>query len=122
MFSINTSANNSGTNDSDFAYYGLEPEIVTNYIRASNRMGYVRTSIELMAQSPSDLETLEHHDALIRATVVEILGAQTEEQIKSLEGREAIRQLCLTTINELLHHETGRQIVVNLLFTKYLYD
>jgi len=45
-----------------FAYFGLEPDIVTNYLGNSNRkLGYVRITIELMLEDVNDLEKADHH-------------------------------------------------------------
>lgn len=105
-----------------YAYYGFEPEIVTNYISNRKKLGFVRISVELMVKDPQDLVALQHHDPLLRAAIVEILGNQPEDRVKSLTGREEIRRECYDTVNRLLEQETGRALVVNLLFTKYLYD
>ncbi|MCF1428914.1 MAG: flagellar basal body-associated protein FliL [Shewanella sp.] len=106
----------------DYAYYGFEPEIVTNYISGRKKLGFVRVSVELMVESPDDLLLMEQHDPLLRAAIVEILGNQQEEQIKSKTRREDIRRECFETINKLLVQETGKARVVNLLFTRYLFD
>lgn len=106
----------------EYAYYGFEPEIVTNYISNRNKLGYVRLSVELMVKKPEDLVSLERHDPLLRAAIVEILGNQTEDKVKSLTGKEEIRRECYQMVNRLLEQETGKELVVNLLFTKYLYD
>ncbi|AZG71538.1 flagellar basal body-associated protein FliL [Shewanella livingstonensis] len=106
----------------DYAYYGFEPDIVTNYISNRKKLGFVKISVELMVKDPNDLMSLEHHDPLLRSAIVEILGNQSEEKVKSLSGREEIRRECYETVNRLMEQEVGRSIVVNLLFTKYLYD
>ncbi|WP_394204235.1 flagellar basal body-associated protein FliL [Shewanella waksmanii] len=105
-----------------YAYYGFEPDIVTNYISNRKKLGFVRIGVELMVKAPEDLIALERHDPLLRAAIVEILGSQTEDKVKSLTGKEDIRRECYDTINNLLEAETGKAMVVNLLFTKYLYD
>ncbi|MDB2387305.1 flagellar basal body-associated protein FliL [Shewanella sp.] len=105
-----------------YAYYGLEPEIVTNYISNRNKFGYVRLSVEFMVKQPEDLISLEKHEPLLRAAIVEILGYQTADKVKSLTGKEEIRRECFEMVNRLLEQETGKELVVNLLFTKYLYD
>ncbi|MGM8892087.1 flagellar basal body-associated FliL family protein [Psychrobacter sp. 1Y1] len=51
-----------------------------------------------------------------------MLGNQTEDKVKSLTGKEEIRRQCYEKVNQLLEQETGSPLVVNLLFTKYLYD
>ena len=105
-----------------YAYYGFEPDIVTNYISNRKKLGYVKISVELMVKVPEDLIVLEHHDPLLRAAIIEILGSQTEDKVKSLTGKEEIRRECYDTLNRLLEREIGKPLVVNLLFTKYLYD
>ncbi|SHI02632.1 flagellar basal body-associated protein FliL [Ferrimonas marina] len=106
----------------NYGYYGLEPEIVTNYISEGHRLGYVRVTVELMLKDADTMALVEHHAPLIRAAVIEILGQQAESTIKSLAGREQIRKKCRDTINLLLEQETGQPLVANLLFTQYLYD
>ncbi|MCG9740028.1 flagellar basal body-associated protein FliL [Shewanella insulae] len=105
-----------------YAYYGFEPDIVTNYISNRKKLGFVKISVELMVKVPEDLIVLEHHDPLLRAAIIEILGAQTEDKVKSLTGKEEIRRECYDTLNRLLEQEIGNPLIVNLLFTKYLYD
>ncbi|QIR13112.1 flagellar basal body-associated protein FliL [Shewanella aestuarii] len=125
LFLLLAAFNAQGADDGaleEYAYYGFEPEIVTNYISNRKKLGFVRISVELMVKNPSDLVSIEKHDPLLRAAIVEILGNQAEDKIKSLSGREEVRRECYEVINRLLEAETGKPLVVNLLFTKYLYD
>lgn len=75
-----------------YAYYGFEPEIVTNYISNRKKLGFVRISVELMVKDPQDLVALQHHDPLLRAAIVEILGNQPEDRSSRLpaEKRSAV--------------------------------
>ncbi|PIW63077.1 flagellar basal body-associated protein FliL [Shewanella sp. CG12_big_fil_rev_8_21_14_0_65_47_15] len=107
---------------SEYAYYGFEPEIVTNYISNRKKLGFVKISVELMVKDPDDLIIVERHDPLLRAAIIEVLGNQSEEKIKSLTGREEIRRECFDMVNSLITKEAGKPLIVNLLFTSYLYD
>lgn len=105
-----------------YAYFSLEPEIVTNYLGSSARkLGFVRVSIELMLEDSDFLEAAEHHSPLIRAATIEVFGSQPAEKVKSLTGREDIRRNCLDKIKELMLRETGSEMVKDVIFTKYLY-
>lgn len=105
------------------AYFGLEPDIVTNYISSnSSRIGYVRVTIELMLDSAKHLEAAEHHAPLLRATTIDIFGRQSEDQVKSLTGREDIRRACLDELRKLMKAETGSEMIKDVIFTKYLYQ
>lgn len=106
-----------------YAYYGLEPDIITNYLGSNARkLGYVRVTVELMLESAEYLEAAEHHAPLLRATAIDIFGRQPEEKVKSLTGREDIRRTCLEQIRELMKRETGAEMVKDVIFTKYLYQ
>ncbi len=122
LMSIQPRAHAEEKNADGYSYFGFEPEIVTNYIAGRKKLGFVRVGIELMVRGRSDLERIERHEPLLRAAIIEILGNQPEARIKSMTGREAIRRDCLRTVNKLLKREIGKEAVVNLLFTKYLYD
>ncbi|TDF36468.1 flagellar basal body-associated protein FliL [Alteromonadaceae bacterium M269] len=107
----------------DFAYYGLEPDIVTNYLSpGSKKLGYVRVTVELLLENADDIDVAEHHSPLLRSTTIEIFGRQTAEKVKSLTGREDIRRTCLETLRELMKKEAGTEMIKDVIFTKYLYQ
>lgn len=107
---------------SNITYYTLAPDITTNYIVNGTRLGYVRLQVDLMITDNSQLNNIEHHAPLIRDTIISLISQQTEQQIKSLAGREHIRQLSKQKINQLLLAETGHTPISELLLTKYLYQ
>jgi flagellar protein FliL len=107
----------------DYAYFGLEPDIVTNYVGTSARnLGYVRVTVELMLESPGHLEAAEHHAPLLRATVIDIFGRQPEEKVKSLTGREEIRKTVIADLRKLMKAETGSEMVKDVIFTQYIHQ
>jgi flagellar FliL protein len=106
---------------SDYAYVGLEPDIVTNYAGDnSKKLGYVRVTIEMMVADPSRIMDVEHHMPLLRATAIEIFGTQPEDKIRSLTGREDIRRQLLQKFKDIMKRETGESVIENIIFTKYL--
>jgi flagellar FliL protein len=104
----------------DYVYYGFEPAIVTNYVSITNTMGYVRLTVELMIEGGDNLEVVEHHSPLLRDAIINILGQQPEEKIKSIRGRSEIQRLCEAKVQKLLTLETGNPLVKKLLFTQWL--
>ena len=105
-----------------FAYHALDPDIITNYLGDGKTLGYVRGTVELMAENAADLKLLEQHDPLIRDAIIRLIGSKTGAQIKSLVSREELRKECEAKVNELLVKETGKKAVRELIFTKYLYQ
>ncbi|WP_019675330.1 flagellar basal body-associated protein FliL [Arsukibacterium perlucidum] len=109
--------------EAEFVYYGFDPDIVTNYVSGNRRsLGYVRVTVELMVIDKRFIPAIEHHEPLILDTIIGILSKQSEDNIKSLTGREEIRTTILTKLQEVLKRETGDTIIKDLLFTKYLYQ
>jgi len=106
--------------DSGYQYYEFEPDIITNYIKPGQRLGYIRLGIDLMVKSSAAYEEVSIHEPLIRDRIIVILGEQTESQIKSIDEREAFRLRCLTEANEEIFKITGNRPIEDLLFTKYL--
>lgn len=107
-------------NAADYAYFGFEPEIVTNYVAVKKKMGYVRLTVELMIEDSGNLEVVEHHSPLLRDAIINIIGQQQEEKIKSIKGRVEIQRLCEEKVKDLLKQETGQPLIKKLLFTQWL--
>ena len=106
-----------------YAYFSLDPDIVTNYLGSNARkLGFVRVSIELMLEDSDFLGAAEHHSPLMRAAIIEVFGSQPAENVKSLTGRENIRSSCLEKIQQLMLRETGSEMIKDVIFTKYLYS
>lgn len=104
----------------DYAYFGFEPEIITNYVAVKKKMGYVRLTVELMIEESSNYEAVEHHSPLLRDAIINIIGQQPEAKIRSINGRHEIQKLCENKVKELLTAETGKPLIKKLLFTQWL--
>ena len=57
---------------------------------------------------------------LLRATAIEIIGAQSEQDVRSLTGREDMRRAILRRFRSIMLKEAGDQVVKDIIFTKYL--
>ena len=108
--------------ESKLAYFTLEPDLTTNFYTKGKKLGYIQVRLDIMVINSKDLATIEHHQPLIRDAVIELLGKQNEETIKSLSGREDLRKTLVEHLNKILLPETGKTLIADLLFTKYLYQ
>ena len=104
----------------DYAYYGFEPSIITNYSVVKKKLGYVRINVELMIENSSNFDVVEHHAPLLRDAIITIISQQPEEKIKSINGRHEIQRLCEDKVKALLQRETGGTLIKKLLFTQWL--
>ena len=108
------------SHSSDYAYFGFEPDIITNYVTVKKKMGYVRLTVELMIENSVNYEVVEHHAPLLRDAIIGIIGQQSESKIKSINGRHEIQRLCQEKVKSLLTKETGQPLIRKLLFTQWL--
>jgi len=113
------SASNTGI---DYQYYPLEPDIITNYVKAGKTIGYVRVTAELLVNSSTNFAIVQKHSPLIRDRIITILGQQNEKEIKSAAERESIRLRCLLEVNDVVAAVAGTRPVQDLFFTKFLYQ
>lgn len=104
-----------------YAYIALDPDIVTNYAGDnSKKLGFLRLTIELMLDNPEFIVDIEHHMPLLRATAIEVIGGQSEQTVKSLTGREDMRRLILKRFRDIMVKESGKEVIKDIIFTKYL--
>jgi flagellar FliL protein len=104
-----------------YVYIALDPDIITNYAGDNaKKLGYLRMTVELMLDNPIFITDVEHHMPLLRASAIEVIGAQNEQKIRSLTGREEIRRTMLKNFRDILMKETGNEVVKDIIFTKYL--
>ena len=115
-----TAVSASDNNKPVYIYFGLEPDIITNYISETNKLGFISVSIELMLADNKSLAVIEKHEPLIRDRIISLLGQQSPQHLRSLTGREEVRKEIQNEVNSLLKQETGAAVIENLLFTKYL--
>jgi flagellar protein FliL len=107
----------------EIVYYGFDPDIVTNYISGNRRsLGYIRVTVELMIEDKAFLTDIEHHEPLILDIIYGVISKQPEDKIKSLTGREEIRLAILEKLQQAMKRESGKTMIRDLLFTKYLYQ
>ena len=104
-----------------YAYIALDPDIITNYAGDnSTKLGYLKLTIEIMLDNTKFIADIEHHMPLLRATAIEVIGRQSEQQVKSLSGREQMRREILKRFRVKLLQETGNEAILDIIFTKYL--
>jgi len=98
------------------SYYQIQPSLVANLASGGR---YVRCDIQLMTEDPSQLEDFKLHDPAIRHVLLMLLSEQDGEQIKSVEGKEALRKKAITQIRALIKKETGKEGPQELFFTTF---
>lgn len=104
-------------------YYELFPNLVTNYVRPDGKIGFVSIGIQLKTKGKDHSEVLRLNKYLLQDAVIWLVRGQTEDQLKSVEHREELRQEILTLSNKTLEENIKKKdLVLDVLFTKYLWQ
>jgi len=118
--SLSSTAVSANDDKSVYIYFGLEPDIITNYVSETNKIGFISVAVEFMLADNDSLDVIEKHEPLIRDKIISVLGQQSPQHLRSLTGREEVRKQIQNEVNSLLIQESGQGVIENLLFTKFL--
>ena len=100
-------------------YFDFKPPFVVNY-QWKGRQRYVQISMSVMTREEKVVDTLTTHMPLVRNNLVMILGSQDFENLRTPEGKEAVRESILEELNRILTDEMGEPGVEKVLFTNFV--
>jgi flagellar FliL protein len=100
-------------------YIPLAPPFVVNY-GGIGRLKYLKAEISVRVDDAVTARAVRHHMPLIRNNLVMLFSRQSEEDVKTQEGKERLRQKALAEINTLIAAEDGASAVVDLFFNNLI--
>lgn len=97
-------------------YVALEPEFTLNYGQGE-RLKYVQLSVTLeVDDNNAALEVNAHSDAIRHAVIMQF-AQEDEATLRSLEGRELVRERLLDRLRQVMEQEAGEAMIRKVLFT-----
>ncbi len=100
-------------------YIPLKPAFVVNY-GGQGRLRYLKADVSVRLDNAAAANSVLHHMPYLRNNLVMLFSAQSEESLKSQEGKEALRQEALREVRELLMNEDQQAGVVDLYFNSLI--
>lgn len=100
-------------------YHELKPPFVVNY-QWQGRQRYAQISISIMTRDPTSIAALEKHMPLVKNNLLEAFGSQNFDGLRTPEGKEALRQQALETLQQIVLDETGNAGIEQVLFTNFV--
>jgi flagellar FliL protein len=100
------------------SYIDLERPLVTT-VQAQGRQRYAQVHLSLEASDPVALAAAETHMPLIRSQLVMVLGKSEFNELQTPEGRSALAEQLLTTVNQVLEEE-GEPSIKRVLFRNFV--
>lgn len=100
-------------------YFRLKPEFIVNY-QVGTRQRFLQVYMEVMTRDPAMMEELETHSPMLRNAIIQIMGEQDFEELRTNEGRIKLRDLLTAEVKRLMQQETGKETIEQVLFTNYV--
>ncbi len=107
----------------DIRYYDLDPNIITNYQKPpARRLGFVTIDVQFQVTGEEGLDILDYHKPLIEDAIIDVINSQSEKVITDITQRDIIRNEIKTKLSAVLKEETGKEVIDDVLFTKFIYQ
>lgn len=87
-------------------YIPLKPPFVVNY-GGVGRLKYFKAELSVRVKDTVSANSVRHHMPLIRNNLVLLFSRQTDAELESQEGKEALRQAALAEIKTIVEAEDG---------------
>jgi flagellar FliL protein len=100
-------------------YIPVDPAFVVNFAQGE-KARFLQVTLELMTRSV-DVETkIQKHMPVIRNNLLLLFSGQTYDSVNTIEGKEALRQQALLSVQQILEEETGDPGVEAVYFTSFV--
>lgn len=100
-------------------YQGLDPDFVVAF-QNPKKVRFLKASLEVMVYEPDVIDDLKLHMPAVRDAILLLFSTQEEENLMSVEGKEAFRAQILEKIRSTLDTLTGRPGVEAVYFSNFV--
>lgn len=100
-------------------YLDIEPSFLINFPH-QGRQRYLQTNISVMSRDEEALQAVTYHMPAIRHQLNIVLSARILLVFEDPSGIEALRQLAVEEVQQVLLREIGREGIDDLLFTSFV--
>ena len=100
-------------------YHGLDPDFVIAF-QNPKTVRFVKASIEVMVRDDDVIEDLKLHMPAVRDGIIMLFSQKTEDDLLTMEGKEAFRTEVLQQIRKTLEELTGQPGVEAVYFSNFV--
>ncbi len=100
-------------------YHQMRPSFIVNYV-TDTKPRYLQAELSLMAREPDLIEAVIDHTPLVRSRILKVLSDASFDNIRTHDGKEALRARLRDALNEVLEAETGQGGLESVLFTNFV--
>ncbi|MCK5830013.1 MAG: flagellar basal body-associated FliL family protein [Methylococcales bacterium] len=100
-------------------YYDMQQPLVVNFPKGSGA-NLIQVSISLLVKGEETVEALKKHEPMIRNNLLMAISAKGAKNLKTVEGKEALRDEMLKEVSHVMEKMTKTNKVMNVFFTTFV--
>lgn len=100
-------------------YVPLERPFTVNFQKAG-RARFLQVTVEAMTRDPAVKDALEQHMPMIRNNLLMLFSSKSSDELRSRDGKEALQNEALASVQGILEQETGSKGVEAIFFTSFV--
>jgi len=97
-------------------YIPMQPAFVANF-EGTAEQHFIQIEVTLVTHDGSVEDATKIHMPLLRNALVMLFGAQSFDNMQTMEGKEKLRQQALLDLQAILKKELGKNAIDDVLFT-----
>lgn len=101
----------------DVFYYNIQPEFVVNF-KAKSRVKFLMIEMVVATHDENVPVILSDHDPELRNTLLMLLAEQDSEELKTAEGKQALRDEALAKIDEVIGRHYKAEKIHDVFITR----
>jgi len=100
-------------------YVEIKPEFVVNY-GSGVKLSFMKFEMSVRLEDPADALDVNIHADLIRHEMILLMSRQEGATLASVEGKTAIQEEALGSIQKVFMEEFGKKMVDRVLFLNFI--
>ena len=98
-------------------YYNLQPEFVVNF-KGTARIKYLMIEMSVATHDEEVIPILQDHDPELRNAMLDLLSEQNAEELKTTEGKQALREQAVVLADEIVSRYYRSERVHDIFITR----
>ena len=100
-------------------YVSLDPAFTVNF-RGGAGARFLQVAVEAMTRDPAMEEHIKRHMPVIRNDLTMLFSSKSARELATVEGKEALREETLASIQKVLEAEAGNKGIEAVYFTSFV--
>ncbi len=100
-------------------YLPLDPLFIVN-LPPGSKAKLLQVGIQIMARDQSLIDFVQHNDPMIRHSLLNLLGSQSDETLISRSGKEKLQKEVIKSMNKIVKKQGGNGEIEAVYFTTFV--